>query len=60
MTKLLDPRNDFCFKCIFGSEENWDVLLTFLNRIFMEAKKPLLCEILLLNPYTDKDSPSDK
>ncbi|WP_322905322.1 Rpn family recombination-promoting nuclease/putative transposase [Paenibacillus campi] len=60
MTELLDPRNDFLFKRIFGSEENRDVLLTFLNRTFMEAKKPLLREIILLNPYTDKDSPSDK
>ncbi|WP_322907670.1 Rpn family recombination-promoting nuclease/putative transposase [Paenibacillus campi] len=60
MTELLDPRNDFLFKRIFGSEENRDVLLTFLNRTFMEANKPLLREIILLNPYTDKDSPTDK
>lgn len=58
--ELLDPRNDFLFKRIFGSEENRDVLLAFLNRTFTESGQPPLREILLLNPYTDKDSPSDK
>lgn len=60
MAELLDPRNDFLFKRIFGSEENRDVLLAFLNRTFAEAGKPPLTEIILLNPYTDKDSPRDK
>ncbi|WP_338540828.1 Rpn family recombination-promoting nuclease/putative transposase [Paenibacillus tundrae] len=60
MTELLDPRNDFLFKRIFGSEENRDVLLTFLNRTFAEANQPPLTEIQLLNPYTDKDAPTDK
>lgn len=58
--ELLDPRNDFLFKRIFGSEENRDVLLAFLNRTFDEAGRPPLSDILLLNPYTDKDSPQDK
>ncbi|AET60577.1 PD-(D/E)XK nuclease family transposase [Paenibacillus terrae] len=30
MSELLDPRNDFVFKRIFGSEDNKDVLLAFL------------------------------
>jgi predicted transposase/invertase (TIGR01784 family) len=57
---LLDPRVDFVFKRIFGDEANKDVLLAFLNRIFAEAGEPELTEILLLNPYTDKDAPDDK
>lgn len=60
MTELLDPRNDFLFKRIFGSDENRDVLLTFLNHTFAEADRPQLTEIILLNPYTDKDAPRDK
>ncbi|APO47967.1 hypothetical protein BS614_00075 [Paenibacillus xylanexedens] len=60
MAELLDPRNDFLFKRIFGSEENRDVLITFLNRTFAEANRPPLTEIHLLNPYTDKDAPRDK
>ncbi|MDT3426190.1 hypothetical protein J2Z22_001710 [Paenibacillus forsythiae] len=42
MNELLDPRNDFLFKRIFGSEENRDVLLAFLNKTFIEAGRPLL------------------
>ncbi|MDF2653129.1 MAG: hypothetical protein K0Q73_8934, partial [Paenibacillus sp.] len=38
--RLLDPRNDFVFKRIFGSEDNKDILLAFLNRTFMETKEP--------------------
>lgn len=61
MAELLDPRNDFVFKRIFGSEENKDVLLAFLNRIFEESRDgSLLTKIVLLNPYTDKEAPEDK
>lgn len=35
MHDLLDPKNDFVFKRIFGSEENKDILLAFLNRTFL-------------------------
>ncbi|MDF9840750.1 MULTISPECIES: Rpn family recombination-promoting nuclease/putative transposase [unclassified Paenibacillus] len=58
--ELLDPRVDFVFKRIFGSENNKDVLLAFLNCIFTEAGEPPLTEIILMNPYTDKDDPLDK
>jgi predicted transposase/invertase (TIGR01784 family) len=58
---LLDPKNDFVFKRIFGSEKNIEILLTFLNRIlYKNVEEPMLTEIVLLNPYTDKDAPSDK
>ena len=60
MHDLLDPKNDFVFKRIFGSEENKDILLAFLNRTFTEAGESPLTEIILMNPYTDKDSPRDK
>ncbi|MFS0874034.1 MULTISPECIES: Rpn family recombination-promoting nuclease/putative transposase [Paenibacillus] len=58
--ELLDPRVDFVFKRIFGSENNKDVLLAFLNRVLTEAGDPPLTEIILMNPYTDKDDPLDK
>ncbi|TDL48811.1 Rpn family recombination-promoting nuclease/putative transposase [Paenibacillus dendritiformis] len=58
--ELLDPRNDFIFKRIFGSESNKDVLLAFLNSTFVEAGEPPLTEIILMNPYTEKDATHDK
>jgi hypothetical protein len=36
------------------------VLLAFLNHTFTESGEPSLTEIVLLNPYTDKDTPLDK
>ncbi|WP_028530611.1 Rpn family recombination-promoting nuclease/putative transposase [Paenibacillus sp. HW567] len=60
MMELLDPRVDFVFKRIFASENNKDVLLAFLNRVFMDAGDSPLEEVVLLNPYTDKDDPLDK
>jgi predicted transposase/invertase (TIGR01784 family) len=60
MSELLNPRNDFVFKRIFGSEANKDVLLAFLNQTFIEAGEEPLSEITILNPYTEKDAPLDK
>lgn len=60
MNELLDPKNDYVFKRIFGSEENKDVLLAFLNQTFKNAGESLLTEIVLLNPYMDKNTPRDK
>ncbi|PYE50900.1 Rpn family recombination-promoting nuclease/putative transposase [Paenibacillus barcinonensis] len=60
MSELLDPKNDYVFKRIFGSEDNKDVLLAFLNQTFKNAGESLLTEIVLLNPYTDKNTPREK
>nr|WP_282446264.1 Rpn family recombination-promoting nuclease/putative transposase [Paenibacillus silvae] len=57
---MLDPRVDFVFKRIFGSEQNKDVLLAFLNSTFIETGEAPLTEITVINTYTDKDSPEDK
>ncbi len=53
---LLDPKVDFVFKRIFGSEENKDVLLRFLNDALTES----VTSISLVNPYIDKDALEDK
>ncbi len=53
---LLDPKVDFVFKRIFGSEENKDVLLRFLN----DALTDPVTSISLVNPYIDKDALEDK
>lgn len=53
---LLDPKVDFVFKRIFGSEDNKDILLRFLN----DALTVPLTSITILNPYIDKDALEDK
>ncbi len=37
--KFLDPKNDFCFKKIFGSEKNKDILIHFLNDMLIFKEK---------------------
>jgi hypothetical protein len=39
MSKFLDPKNDFAFKRIFGTERNKDILIQFLNDI-LDFKTP--------------------
>ncbi|EGK12292.1 Rpn family recombination-promoting nuclease/putative transposase [Kroppenstedtia eburnea] len=60
MRPLLDPKVDFVFKRIFGSEANKDVLLAFLNETFKASRSELLKEITLVNPYIDKNAVHDK
>jgi predicted transposase/invertase (TIGR01784 family) len=34
MRRFLDPKNDFAFKKLFGTEKNKDILIHFLNDVF--------------------------
>ncbi|WP_168121571.1 Rpn family recombination-promoting nuclease/putative transposase [Paenibacillus sp. HB172176] len=60
MSEWLDPKVDFVFKKIFGSEENKDVLLAFLNEALKETQHKKLTKIILVNTFIDKDSLRDK
>lgn len=57
MSKL-NPRVDFAFKILFGSEENTDILLPFINSV-LSLPNPLT-ELTLLNPYNHKTHSTDK
>jgi predicted transposase/invertase (TIGR01784 family) len=45
----LNPKVDFAFKKLFGSEENKDLLISFINAILPEEKQVKSVE--LKNPY---------
>jgi predicted transposase/invertase (TIGR01784 family) len=49
MRRLLNPRVDFAFKKLFGSEENKAILIAFINAILPESEQ--MCDVELLNPY---------
>jgi hypothetical protein len=34
MRRFLDPKNDFAFKRLFGTEKNKEILIRFLNEMF--------------------------
>ncbi|CAN5257669.1 hypothetical protein BH10PSE19_BH10PSE19_01860 [soil metagenome] len=54
----LNPRVDFAFKKLFGSEGNQDILLAFINAV-ITPKVPLE-KIIFLNPYNSKEHQYDK
>ena len=42
-SKFLDPKNDYAFKTIFGTERNKDILIHFINdMITFKEKKPIV------------------
>ncbi len=49
--KFLNPKTDFAFKKIFGSEESRDILLSFLNAILNFRSPYQLVDIEILDPY---------
>jgi predicted transposase/invertase (TIGR01784 family) len=48
--QFINPKTDFAFKKIFGSEQSHDVLISFLNAILYNGK-PTITQLIILNPY---------
>jgi predicted transposase/invertase (TIGR01784 family) len=45
----INPRVDFAFKKLFGSEENKDLLISLINAVVSESEQ--VAEVELKNPY---------
>lgn len=58
MRGLLDPKMDFVFKNIFGSEKNHKILISFLNATL--KPKYLITEVEIKNTDINKDYIEDK
>jgi predicted transposase/invertase (TIGR01784 family) len=58
MTVSLDPRIDFAFKKLFGSEENKECLISLINSIV--SKEDQITDVTLLNPYNEREYREDK
>jgi len=54
----INPRVDFAFKKLFGTEENKDILISLINSIISEQDK--VTDLMLKNPYNPKDFGKDK
>ncbi|MCI5121048.1 MAG: Rpn family recombination-promoting nuclease/putative transposase [Candidatus Electrothrix sp. AUS4] len=54
----LNPRIDFVFKKLFGTEENKDLLIDFINAFVSEEDK--VRDIVIKNPYNEKEFLDDK
>lgn len=49
--KFIDPRIDFAFKKIFGSEEAKDILISFLESLLGLEGERRIAELTLLDPF---------
>ena len=47
---FVNPKNDFAFKKIFGSEQHKNILISFLNGILYDGKSTIQ-DLDILNPY---------
>jgi len=47
---FINPKIDFAFKKIFGSEDSKDILISFLNSLVYDAK-PIIQDLEIINPY---------
>ncbi len=48
--KFINPKIDFAFKKIFGSEESHDILVSFLNALIYDGQ-PIIESLTIVNPY---------
>src|SRR5688572_24235027 len=53
--KFLDPKNDFAFKQVFGTEKNKDVLIHFLNDVLDTNNRGTIVDIEFLKPSQDPE-----
>lgn len=54
----INPKIDFAFKKLFGSEENKDILIGFINSIVSEDQQ--VKDIILKNPYNFENYKNNK
>lgn len=47
---FINPKTDFAFKKIFGSEQSKDILISFLNAILYNGN-PMIEDLEIINPY---------
>ena len=58
--KFIDPKTDFAFKRIFGSEDSKDALISFINAALKLTGKRKVESVEVKNPYLEKDLPVNK
>ncbi|MFP3014901.1 MAG: Rpn family recombination-promoting nuclease/putative transposase [Wolbachia sp.] len=60
ISKFLDPKNDFAFRRIFGSVNNKDILIHFLNDMLGLTGVDQIEDVSFLSPIQDPDIASQK
>ena len=60
LSKFLDPKNDFAFRRIFGSERNKDILIHFLNDMITFKESSPIVDVTFLKTNQDPEIASQK
>jgi predicted transposase/invertase (TIGR01784 family) len=60
LSKFLDPKNDFAFKQVFGTEKNKDILIHFLNDMIPFPGGSKIKTVSFLKPSQDPDAAARK
>jgi predicted transposase/invertase (TIGR01784 family) len=60
MTKYLNPKNDFAFKKIFGSETHKNILIHFLNDILLFTGRNQIETVKFLSPSINPETWAQK
>ena len=60
LSKFLDPKNDFAFKRIFGTEKNQDILIHFINDIVGFEGDRAIETVQFLKTFQDPEVASKK
>ena len=55
LSKFLDPKNNFAFLQIFGTEKNKDILLHFLNDVLKYKENQQITEVSFLKTIQDPE-----
>jgi len=56
----IDPKIDYAFKKLFGSESNKPLLIALLNAVLRAYLAEPIVDVEILNPFNDKDILGDK
>ncbi|WP_353277795.1 Rpn family recombination-promoting nuclease/putative transposase [Wolbachia endosymbiont (group A) of Agelastica alni] len=60
LSKFLDPKNNYTFRRIFGTEKNKDILIHFLNDILGRTGEAKIEDVAFLSPIQDPEIAAKK
>ena len=60
IARFLDPKNDFAFKQVFGTEKHKDILIHFLNDVLKLKGDRRIIQVQFLTPIQDPDIAAKK
>ena len=56
----IDPSVDCVFKAVLGTEENRNLLIHFLNAVLEKDEESRITEVLIMNPYNEREFETDR